>query len=313
MNSSSKKGGKVMKNKRFLKFLNYLFLTTFFILVLAFSSFAEVSLNGIIGFLTDWGETDYFVGACKGVILSIDPDLKLVDISHGVTPFNIQEGANTLLYAAREFPEGTVFLAIVDPGVGTGRKAILVITQNDKYFIAPDNGILTLVMNEMGIKKVYELKNNNYFRPGKISKDFQGRDIFSPVAAHIASGDPISEVGPELDPEGLVKLPIKNSKVEDKKAIGYVVYINQYGNIIVNITQQDFDALGIKVGDYVNVTIGDKTQKIKVGTTYGDVPEGDWVCFIACNEVLEIAINWGNANEFFQTELNSIIEFEKVK
>jgi S-adenosylmethionine hydrolase len=90
-----------------------------------------------------------------------------------------------------------------------------------------------------------------------------------------------------------------------------VVYINQYGNIIVNITQDDFDALGIKLGDYVNVKIGDKTQKIKVGTTYGDVPEGDWVCFIACNEVLEIAINWGNANEFFQTELNSIVELKK--
>jgi S-adenosylmethionine hydrolase len=300
-----------MKNKRFLKLLNYLLLTTFFILVLTFSSFAEVSLNGIIGLLTDWGEKDYFVGACKGVILSIDPDLKLVDISHGITPFNIQEGANTLLYAAREFPEGTVFLAEVDPGEGTERKPILVITQNNKYFIAPDNGILTLVMNEMGIKKVYELKNSGYFRPGKISKDFQGRDIFSPVAAHIASGDPISEVGPELDPEGLVKLPIKNSKVEDKKAIGYVVYINQYGDIIVNITQQDFDALGIKVGDYANVTIGDKTQKIKVGTTYGDVPKGDWVCFISSNEVLEIAINCENANEFFQTELNSMVELKK--
>jgi len=111
-------------------------------------------------------------------MLSIEPELKLVDISHGVTPFNIQEGANTLLYVAREFPEGTVFLAIVDPGAGTEKKAILVITQNDKYFIAHDNGISTLVANEMGIKKVYELKNNKYFRPGKIYKDFHGRDIF---------------------------------------------------------------------------------------------------------------------------------------
>ncbi|MEA2020932.1 MAG: S-adenosyl-l-methionine hydroxide adenosyltransferase family protein [Candidatus Caldatribacteriota bacterium] len=300
-----------MKNRRFLNFINCFLLTAFLILVFTFSSFAEVSPNGIIGFLTDWGETDYFVGACKGVMLTIEPELKLVDISHGVTPFNIQEGANTLLYAAREFPEGTVFLAIVDPGVGTERKPLLLVTRNDKYFIAPDNGILTLIMNEMGIKKVYKLENNKYFRPGKISKDFHGRDIFSPVAAHIASGDPISEVGSELNPEELVRLPIKNSKVENNKAIGYVVYINQYGNIIVNITQNDFDALSINLGDSVNVKIGEKTQKIKVGTTYGDVPEGDWVCFIACNEVLEIAINWGNANEFFQTELNSIVELEK--
>lgn len=300
-----------MKNKRVLKFLNYLLLTTLFILVLTFSSLAETAPNGIIGFLTDWGETDYFVGACKGVMLTIEPDLKLVDISHGVTPFNIQEGANTLLYTAREFPAGTVFLAIVDPGVGTERKPLLVVTQNDKYFIAPDNGILTMVINEMGVKKVYELKNNKYFRPGKISKDFHGRDIFSPVAAHIASGHSVSEVGPELNPKDLVMLPIKKSRVENKTAIGYVVYINQYGNIIVNITQDDFDALGIKLGDDVNVKIGDKTQEIKVGTTYGDVPEGDWVCFIACNDVLEIAVNWGNANEFFQTELNSIVELKK--
>ena len=300
-----------MKNKKVLKFLNCLILAALFILVLTFSSLAETAPNGIIGFLTDWGETDYFVGACKGVMLTVEPDLKLVDISHGVTPFDIQEGANTLLYAAREFPAGTVFLAIVDPGVGTERKPLLVVTQNDRYFIAPDNGILTLVINEMGIKKVYEIKNNEYFRPGKISKDFHGRDIFSPVAAHIASGDSVSEVGPELNPKDLVMLPIKKSKVENKTAIGYVVYINQYGNIIVNITQDDFDALGIKVGDDVNVKIGDKTQKIKVGTTYGDVPEGDWVCFIACNDVLEIAINWGNANEFFQTELNSIVELKK--
>jgi len=298
-----------MKNKRFPKFLNYLFLTIFLILVLTFASLAETAPNGIIGLLTDWGETDYFVGACKGVMLTIEPDLNLVDITHGVTPFDIQEGANILLYAAREFPEGTVFLAIVDPGVGTERKPLLVVTQNDKYFIAPDNGILTLVINEMGVKKVYELKNDKYFRPGKISKDFHGRDIFSPVAAHIASGDSVSE----LNSKDLVMFPIKKSKVENKTAIGYVVYLNQYGNIIVNIIQDDFDALDIKLGDYVNVKIGDKTQKIKVGTTYGDVPEGDWVCFIACNDVLEIAINWGNANEFFQTELNSIVKLEKVK
>lgn len=301
-----------MKTKKVLKHSSYVFLAVLFISVLAFSAVAETAPNKIIAFLTDWGQTDYFVGACKGVMLTINPELQLVDISHGVTPFDIQEGANTLLYAAREFPPGTVFLAIVDPGVGTTRKAIVVVTQNDKYFVAPDNGLLTLVINDMGIKKVYEIKNNKYFRPGKISKDFHGRDIFSPVAAHIASGVPVSEVGPELDPKDLVMLPIKNSKVENKTAIGYVVYINQYGNIIVNISQDNFDALGIKLGDDVDVKIGDKTQRIKVGTTYGDVPEGDWVCFIGCNNVLEIAINWGNANEFFQTELNSIVELKKA-
>ena len=295
--------------KRFL----YLLAIVILISVFAGYGFAQTSPNGIIAFLTDWGLTDYFVGACKGVMLSINPNLKLIDISHGVTPFDIEEGAYTLLYAAREFPKGTVFLAIVDPGVGTERKPILLITKNDKYFIAPDNGVLSFVMNDMGVKKVYELKNKLYFRPGKISYDFHGRDIFSPVAAHIASGDSIEAVGPELDPDKLIRLPVYNSKITGEAAIGYIIYINQYGNIIANVTQDEFNALGIKVGDYVNIKIGDVVQKAKVGVTYGSVPEGKFVCFIGCNNTLEIAINMDNANKVFKAKLNDKVEVTKVK
>lgn len=266
-----------------------------------------------VAFLTDWGESDYFVGACKGVMLSINPRINLIDISHGVTPFDIVEGAYTLLYSAREFPEDTVFLAIVDPGVGTERKPILLVTEDNKYFIAPDNGILTLIMNEMGVKEVYEITKRDYFRPGKISKDFHGRDIFSPVAAHISAGVPPAEMGPELDPNDLVRFPVYNSSVENGVATGYVVYINQYGNIIVNVTQENLEELAVDVGDDVNITIGNKTQKIKIGTTYGDVEEGEFVCFVAANDILEIAINFGNANGFFDTRLFEPVRITKSK
>lgn len=188
-------------------------------------------MSRIIALLTDFGNKDGFVGAVKGVILSINPDVNIVDISHEVEPFDILEASLILKSTYRYFPKGTIFLTVVDPGVGTKRKKIIVKTE-DYIFIAPDNGVLTLPLQNQTVESVIEIENDRYYLDLK-TNTFHGRDIFAPVAAYISKGEPLENFGKR----SLYYKKIEDIKpyMEGNKTIGRIIKFDRFGNGITNI------------------------------------------------------------------------------
>ncbi len=267
------------------------------------------STNGIIAFLTDWGSRDWYVGAVKGVALSIFPEATLIDITHEIPPFELEEGAGTLWFSSKEFPSGTVFVAVVDPGVGTERRPIVVHTEDDKFFIGPDNGLFTYIMLDFGVKAVYHITNIEFMRP-PISHTFHGRDIFTPTAANLAAGRRVTEVGPEI--HDYIMFDVEAAYVENGIALGEIMNHDLYGNLRSNITRQHVDSLGLAFGDRIRITIEGKTIETVFVNTYGDVPVGDFLTYLASTDLLAIAINWGNAREFFGAEIGSKVILEKL-
>ena len=238
------------------------------------------------------------MGALKGAIYAIYPEARIDDITHHVTPFNIWEGAYTLFLAAKEFPPGTVFVAVVDPGVGTDRKNIVLKTKDGKFFVAPDNGLLSFVAEEMGVASVREIRNRAYMRPIELSSStFHGRDIFGPVGAHLAAGVPMNQIGPEM--KDFVRLKIPRAELSDGKILGQVIRIDGFGNVVANIREHHLKEAGIKRGDLLGVSLGEHKFHVRFVSTYGDVPEGEKLCHLESHKLLEIAINMGHLAKTF--------------
>lgn len=189
----------------------------------------------IVGLLTDFGTRDYYVSAMKGVILSICPEAKIIDISHEIEKWNVFQGAFVLKQVTEYFPHGSVLIGVVDPGVGSKRKMI-VIEGRKHYFVGPDNGLLTLAVFNEGIKKIVEIKNQKYYlnRAGT----FDGRDVFAPVAAHILNGTPLDEIGPEIT--SIVKLSLPKPIIKRDRMELTVLHIDSFGNIITNVKDNEF-------------------------------------------------------------------------
>jgi hypothetical protein len=246
--------------------------------------------SGIVALLSDLGTRDYFIGAMKGVILSINPDAEVVDITHEVSKFDLPTAAFTLVQAAKSFPTGTVFVIVVDPGVGTERKCILLRTRNGLSFIAPDNGVLTSVAQEFGVREIRELSNPKLMLP-EISSTFHGRDIMAPVAAHLTLGVKPSEVGPIL---GRMKLlHIKPPTSNKGRLIGQVVHIDDFGNLVTNLERELLS--GFRLGAPLKVRVNKKPLLVKFASTFGEVPPGKFVCYIGSTGALELAKNRGSA------------------
>src|SRR5580700_9759759 len=162
--------------------------------------------------MTDFGTVDDSVAICKGVMYSISPEVRIVDLTHDVTPFSILAGARSLYGTTPYYAPGTVFVVVVDPGVGSARKAVVVKSKRGQYFVLPDNGLMTLVQDRDGIEGAREIKNRDWMIGAALSSTFHGRDIFSPVGAHLARGDDWTQVGPELNVAKLVRLDITPAK-----------------------------------------------------------------------------------------------------
>ncbi len=190
----------------------------------------------VVALLTDFGLKDNFAGVMKGVILKINPSVNFVDITHNVEPQNIFEGAFLLYQSFKFFPEGTVFLSVVDPGVGSERKAVAV-KAGRYYFVGPDNGLLSLAVKEEGVDKIVELVNKKYFLP-RVSSTFHGRDVFAPAAGFLSSGVKIEKLGREG--EKIKEISIPNPVFKDKEIYFDVLYIDRFGNIITNMENIDF-------------------------------------------------------------------------
>ncbi len=256
-------------------------------------------MGGVITLLTDFGLLDHYVGVMKGVILSICPEAKLVDITHEVPPQNIAQGAYLLGVSYKYFPRGSVHVGIVDPGVGTNRRAICVVA-DDQFFIGPDNGLFTLVYDLACEFVVYELKNSAYFL-SQISSTFHGRDIFAPVAAYLACGLEPSRLGPVVSDE--VRLSWPKPVLQGKRLIGGVIHVDRFGNLITNISRD---------------LLRDKTVKkiifngleIPFKRAYAAAKPKSPLALIGSDGLLEIAISMGSAAQTLGKEGRVIVEID---
>ena len=246
-------------------------------------------MASIITLLTDFGIKDGYVASMKGVILGICPQASLVDISHMVVPQDVRTGAYLISTVYRDFPPGTVHLAVVDPGVGTERRA-LALKAAGHFFVGPDNGLFSLILKEQPDSEARCLENPIYWR-SKVSTTFHGRDIFAPTAAHLASGIDLDSLGPSCTPMLPQWSSIRSSK---NKLQGEVIYIDHFGNLITNLRQED--VVRFAAGKPWTVTIGPHSITQFAGS-YAQVTAGTAVALLGSNGHLEIAVNQGNAAE----------------
>src|ERR1700733_2631103 len=248
-----------------------------------------------IVFMTDFGVVDDSVALCRGVMYSIMPEVRIVDLTHQVTPFSILDGARFLYGATPYYPAGTVFVVVVDPTVGSTRKAIVAKSRRGQYFVLPDNGLLTLVEQRDGIDGVHEITNPDWMIGTKMSSTFHGRDIFSPVGAHMARGDDWAKVGPEMPAKDLVRLELKVATIDDHGLSATVIATDgPFGNLVTNVDAEDFLKLGYQRGQEVPVTVAGKEVKIKFVKTFSDVPLGQPLLYIDSGAHIALAVNQNN-------------------
>ena len=248
-----------------------------------------------IVFMTDFGVVDDSVAICRGVMYSIMPDVRIVDLTHQVTPFSVLDGARFLYGATPYYPAGTVFVVVVDPGVGSTRKAIVAKSKRGQYFVLPDNGVITLVEQRDGIEAVREITNTEWMIGTKLSSTFHGRDIFSPVGARVARGDDWTKVGPEMPVASLVRLELKTARFDERGVTAEVIATDgPFGNLVTNLEGDDFLKLGYQRGQEVPVRVGEKQMKIKFVKTFSDVPLKQPLLYIDSRGRLGLAVNQGS-------------------
>ena len=251
------------------------------------------SNNPLITLITDYGTRDSYVAQMKGSILSINPRARIMDLNHEIAIFNLAEASYVVDQSARYFPPGTIFVVVVDPGVGSERRSMLLKTAQDHYFIGPDNGIFTLVMEREGVAEVHELTKPEYFRPGPVSETFHGRDIFGPVAAHVAAGEALSDFGPPM--KQLTRLKYITAGRMGTKVTGQIMHVDHYGNIITNVPKKIFES--DPLGKLVKVTIDGRTLSVPVVKTYSSGPSDRIFAVFNSEDVFELAYNGKPASD----------------
>jgi S-adenosyl-L-methionine hydrolase (adenosine-forming) len=245
-------------------------------------------MRPVIALLSDFGTRDHYAGTMKGVMIGICPDVTLLDITHDITPHDVIEGALQLAASYRYFPAGTIFLAIVDPGVGSPRRGIAA-EAGDYRFVAPDNGVLTAVLRELPPKRVVELTERRYARP-TVSRTFEGRDRFAPAAAWLAKGIQLSALGRTVTNYQQVDLP--QVAVGETQLGGVVVLVDRFGNLVTNIDRRTFEAFARSQP----VTLRVAGRPIAgVVATYADIRAGEVCALFGSTEHLELAANGGSA------------------
>lgn len=267
-----------------------------------------------IVFMTDFGTVDDSVAICKGVMYSVAPDVRIVDLTHQVTPFSILDGARFLEGTTPYYSAGTVFVVVVDPTVGSTRKAVVVKSKRGQYFVLPDNGLITLVQDRDGIESAREITNRKWMIGAALSSTFHGRDIFSPVAAHLARGDDWSAVGPDLDVSKLIRLDIAIAKLDDHGLSGEIIATDgPFGNLVTNISGDDFMKLGYKQGQTVQVIIGKNEMNIRFVRTFSDVPLNQPLLYIDSRGHLGLAVNQASFADKYEVKPPTAIFIARAK
>jgi len=243
-----------------------------------------------IVFMTDFGVANDAVAICKAVMISIAPDARIMDITHLVTPYQIGEASRLLQGVTPYYPAGTVFVIVVDPGVGTSRKAIIVKTKKGQYFVVPDNGLMTPIVDADGMEGAREITNPTWMIGDKISSTFHGRDIFSPAAAHLAMGEDWTQAGPAVDV--LVRLNPPTATLDAKGISGEVIGLDDpFGSLITNISGDEFKKLGYALEEKITVKIENRSYTMPYVKTFMGVPVGQPLLYLDSRDRVGFAVN----------------------
>lgn len=282
--------------------MNRYFSGLIFLLLLLISSQAWAD-NALV-FQTDFGLKDGAVAVMKGVVFGVDSDLKMFDLTHEIPPFNIWEAAYRLMMTAGYWPSGTVFVSVVDPGVGTDRKSVVLKTKSGHFFVSPDNGTLTLVAEKLGIESIREIdEKSNRLKGSEKSHTFHGRDIYAYTGARLASNKiSFQQVGPELVPS-VVQISFQKAQLKGNTLYGTIPVLDiQFGNIWSNIPSIWVEKLGVKKGEKLLLEILHKENKVYTGkapyvNSFGDVPSGGPLIYLNSLLNLSVALNMDNFSE----------------
>jgi len=247
----------------------------------------------IITLLTDYGLRDSYVAEVKGAILRITPEATIVDISHDVGNYDVEEGAFHIARSVPYFPEGTVHIGVVDPGVGGGRKPII-IQSRGAFFVGPDNGLLAPGAERLGVERIYEISNRRLL-PQRVSEVFDGRDVFGPSGALLAKGASPSDLGSEVS--GYVRLSIYGPKVAGRQVEARVVHIDGFGNLVTNVTYEVLDEIGAEDGCTFAVNVHGEEFRVPYVRIFSAVAEGALLMLVAGGGYLELSVNMGDAHE----------------
>jgi len=238
------------------------------------------------------------------VMYSIMPTVRIVDLSHQVTPFAILDGARFLEGATPYYPAGTVFVVVIDPGVGSTRRAVIIESKRGQYFVLPDNGLITLVADRDGLESAHEITNPDWMIGKALSSTFHGRDIFSPAAAHIARGDGWTQAGPALQLKSLVRLDIQAAKVDENGLHGEVIATDgPFGNLVTNVNAEDFLKLGYQRGQTVPLTIDGRKIDLPFVKTFSDVPLKKPLIYIDSRGHFALAVNQGSFADVYDVKI----------
>ena len=248
-----------------------------------------------ISFLSDFGLQDDFVGTCHGVIKRIAPETQIIDITHGIPGQQILQGALVLASTLPYVPVG-VHLAVVDPGVGSSRRALALADGEGRVFVGPDNGLLIPAADRAGIVAAHELANPKYALE-TISRTFHGRDLFAPAAAHLSLGVAIEELGPPIDADALVRLDVPQPELGPDKIGACVLYVDSFGNMALNITREHVAEVGIVPGTQVELELGGDRYYAVAARTFADARPGDIMLYEDSYRNMSVAISGGNAAE----------------
>jgi len=266
----------------------------------------------IITLTTDFGNNDEYVGIMKGVILSLNPSALIVDITHHIDPQDLVQAAYTIYSSYRYFPQGTVHAIVVDPTVGSKRK-IIAFKIMEHIFLAPDNGILTLLINEGNIHSIASIDNTSYFLD-PVSRTFHGRDIFAPVSAHLSMGVPIKKLGTPVAQKKLICLSVLEPYFSDNgELVGSIISIDHFGNLITNINLNDLEKIDLTdPGKKFCINVGlDKINGLS--PNYCSAIPGHPLAIIGSRGYLEISVNGGNAANHFIVEKGDVVRISTVK
>lgn len=259
------------------------------------------SVSGILTITTDFGYRDAYVPVMKGVIARIDPQIRTIDVTHEIAPQDVMEAAYVLRRVVPYYPAGTVHLVVVDPGVGSDRRCVA-LRKGDHRFVGPDNGIFSLLLDDGSPDELVQLDRAQYWRTNSPSRTFHGRDIFAPVAAHLASGRSIRDVGSPV--EALERLHWALPINDEQGIQGWVVHVDHFGNCITNISRQSFEEN--RRGRTMKCFVGNGILR-DVATTYGDVAAGEPLVLFDSADYLEVAVNSGNASRLFDIQRGAAV------
>jgi hypothetical protein len=260
----------------------------------------------VITFLSDFGLQDDFVGTCHGVIKRIAVDAEIIDITHGIPPQQVLQGALVLANTLPYMPPG-IHLAVVDPGVGSARRPLALRDRDGRHYVGPDNGLLLPAADRFGgVAAAHELANAEYaLQP--VSRTFHGRDLFAPAAAHLACGVALDVLGPPVAADALVRLDLPEPELGAGEIAATVLYVDRYGNVQLNLTRAHLERAGIQPGKRLEVELGGSVHEVVAARTFSEVPPGGAILYEDSYQNVALAVSRGSASERYGTRPGEVV------